>query len=171
MKKLFFVLATVTLLWSCGSSEKGELVGVTGRPYFEDIDLKGMVFINQGNYSMGSGTQNATYGTVPQPRTMQVSSFFMDETEVTNNEYRQFVNWVMDSIARKMLADNGIDGFLIEEDEYGEPLDPAILNKETKIQWNDPEVREALANLYYAEKDRFNHRNIGRQGVWRRRSR
>lgn len=158
MKKLFFALATVTLLWSCGSSERGELVGEQNRPYFEDIDLKGMVFINQGNYSMGSGTQNATYGNVPQPRTMQIESFFMDETEVTNNEYRQFVNWVVDSIARQMLGANGIDGFLIEEDEYGEPLDPAILNKETKIDWTNPEVREALADLYYPEKDRFNHR-------------
>lgn len=158
MKKLFFVLATVTLLWSCGTAEKGEVVGVQNRPYFEDIDLKGMVFINQGNFSMGSGTQNATYGVPVQPRTMQVSSFFMDETEITNNEYRQFVNWVIDSIARKMLGDNGIEGFLIDEDQYGEPLDPAILNKKTKIQWNDQETREALADLYYAEKDRFNHR-------------
>lgn len=158
MKKLLFVLATVTLLWSCGSSEKGELVGVADRPYFEDIDLKGMVFINQGNFSMGAGTQNTTYGKPVQPRTMQVASYFMDETEITNNEYRQFVNWVIDSIARRMLGENGIEGFLIEEDQYGEPIEPAILNKKTKIKWDDQEYREALNDLYYAEKDRFYRR-------------
>lgn len=158
MKKLFFLLAGVTLLWSCGSSEKGELVGVQDRPIFEDIDLKGMVFINQGNFSMGAGTQNATYGVPAQPRTMQVSSYFMDETEITNNEYRQFVNWVIDSVARRLLGEAGIDGFLIEEDEYGEPIDPAILNKKQKIEWDEQETREALEDLYLPEKDRFYRR-------------
>ena len=158
MKKLFLMLVGVVLLWSCGPSERGELVGVQDRPYFEDIDLKGMVFINQGNFNMGAGTQNATYGTPQQPRTMQVGSYFMDETEITNNEYRQFVNWVIDSIARRMLGDNGIDGFLIEEDEYGEPIDPALLNKKTRIEWDEQETREALEELYLPEKDRFYRR-------------
>jgi len=158
MKKFLLMLATVVALYSCGSSDKGELVGVQGRPYFEDIDLKGMVFINQGHFTMGAGTQNAEYGTSTLPRTMQVGSYFMDETEITNNEYRQFVNWVIDSIARRMLGEAGIDGFLIEEDEYGEPLDPAILNKKTKIRWDDQEYREALEELYIAEKDRFYRR-------------
>lgn len=155
MKKVFLMLATVLVLWSCGSSDKGELVGVQGRPYFEDIDLKGMVFIDQGNFHMGSGTQNATYGQPVQPRTMQVGSYFMDETEITNNEYRQFVNFVIDSIARRMLGEAGIDGYLIEEDEYGEPLDPPVLNKKEKILWDDQESREALEDLYLAERDRF----------------
>ena len=33
-------------------------------------------------------------------------SFYMDQTEITNNEYRQFVHWVRDSIARTLLAEN-----------------------------------------------------------------
>ena len=108
MKKLFFLLAaSVALFYGCSSnSANGELVGVLDRTKFEDIDLKGMVFVNQGNFSMGSGVQNNTYGVTSQPRTMQVASFFMDETEITNNEYRQFVAWVTDSIVRRMLAVN-----------------------------------------------------------------
>ena len=31
-------------------------------------------------------------------RTVTVRAFYMDETEITNSEYRQFVNWVRDSI-------------------------------------------------------------------------
>ena len=41
------------------------------------------------------------------PRTdcgQTVRSFYMDETEITNSEYRQFVNWVKDSITRTRLA-------------------------------------------------------------------
>ena len=158
MKKLFFLLAaTVVLCYGCSSrSENGELVGVLDRSQFEDIDLKGMVFVNQGNFSMGAGVQNNTYGVTLQPRTMQVSSFFMDETEITNNEYRQFVFWVTDSIVRRMLAEAGVEGeYQIEENEYGEPLDPPMLNKKTKIRWNDAETREALNDLYVAEKDRY----------------
>ena len=158
MKKLFFMLAATTVLFygcSTTASDNGELVGVQNRPYYEDIDLTGMVFINQGNFSMGSGVQNNTYGVTSQPRTMQVSSFFMDETEITNNEYRQFVAWVTDSIMRKMLAEAGLEGYQIEEDEYGEPLDPPILNKKTRIHMDEQETREALNDLYLAEKDRY----------------
>ncbi|MBQ7280395.1 MAG: SUMF1/EgtB/PvdO family nonheme iron enzyme [Bacteroidales bacterium] len=156
MKKLFLMLAVVTVLFcGCKSSDKGELVGVKNRPFFEDIDLKGMVFIEQGNFAMGAGTQNETYGVTSQPRTMQVSSFFMDETEITNNEYRQFVYWVIDSIARRTLANAGIEGFQIEEEEDGEPREVPLLNKKTKIRWNDAEQREALNDLYFAEKDRI----------------
>lgn len=159
MKKLLFLFATsMALLCSCGSSDNGELVGVQKRPYFEDIDLKGMVFINQGNFSMGAGTQNETYGTPEQPRTMQVESYFMDETEITNNEWRQFVYWVADSIARRMLGEAGMEGFLIEEDQYGEPIEPAILDKSTKIEWDEQETHEALEDLYLPEKDRFYRR-------------
>ena len=37
----------------------------------------------------------------------------MDETEITNNEYRQFENWVVDSIIRtklKMFKSRRVDG-------------------------------------------------------------
>ena len=138
MKKLFFILAvSATILYGCGSSNRGELVGINDRPYFEDIDLKGMVFVNQGNYTMGAGVQNVTYGdaTTTQPRKMQIASFFMDETEITNNEYRQFVDAVRDSVARRILGEAGVDNFLIEEDEYGEPLDPPMLNRKTRINF------------------------------------
>ena len=36
---------------------------------------------------------------------MSVAAFYMDQTEITNNEYRQFVMWVKDSIARRILGE------------------------------------------------------------------
>ena len=162
MKKLFFILAvSAALFYGCGSSNRGELVGINDRPYFEDIDLQGMVFINQGNYTMGAGVQNVTYGdaTTTQPRKMQIASFFMDETEITNNEYRQFVDAVRDSLARRILGEAGVDGYLIEEDEYGEPLDPPMLNRKTKINYKDADVRQALIDGGYYLVD-INHRRV-----------
>ena len=162
MKKLFFMLTVAAALTAgCGSSNKGELVGVADRPYFEDIDLKGMVFVSQGNFTMGAGTQNVTYGsaTTTQPRKMQIESFFMDETEITNNEYRQFVAAVSDSVMRRILGEAGIDGMLIEEDEYGEPLDPPVLNRKAKINLKDADVRQALIDGGYYIVD-LNHQRI-----------
>ena len=162
MKKLFFMLAaSAAILVGCSSTNNGELVGVTDRSYFEDIDLKGMVFINQGNYIMGSGAQNITYGqqTTTQPRKMQIGSFFMDETEITNNEYRQFVYAVRDSIARRILGNAGIDGFLIEENSYGETLDPPMLNYKTVINYADADVRQALIDAGFYLID-INHRRV-----------
>jgi gliding motility-associated lipoprotein GldK len=37
-------------------------------------------------------------------KTVTVRSFYMDETEITNSEYKQFVNWVKDSTIRMRLA-------------------------------------------------------------------
>lgn len=36
---------------------------------------------------------------------VSVDGFWMDETEVTNSKYKQFVMWVRDSIIRTRLAD------------------------------------------------------------------
>ena len=41
---------------------------------------------------------------------MAVSPFWMDETEVTNKQYREFVYWVRDSIIRERLADPAYGG-------------------------------------------------------------
>jgi gliding motility-associated lipoprotein GldK len=38
-------------------------------------------------------------------KTATVRAFYMDETEITNSEYRQFVEWVRDSILRLKLAE------------------------------------------------------------------
>ena len=155
MKRLFLLLGGAALLWSCGSSNKGELTGVSDRPVFEDMDLAGMIFIEQGNFIMGGGGQDNVYGVTTPERTVQVVSFFMDETEITNNEYRQFVYYVRDSIARRLLGEAGVEGYLIEEDQYGEPIEPALLDNRTKINWDEQESREALEPMYLAEKDRF----------------
>ncbi len=82
----------------------------------------------------------------------------MDETEITNNEYRQFVNWVRDSIARTLLGEVRPDVFLIEEnEETGEIYDPPFLNWEDEIEWNseDAEIRDILEELYLPEHERY----------------
>jgi formylglycine-generating enzyme required for sulfatase activity len=105
MKRLILLASLAILAVGCGSTDNGELIGVQGRQPFEDMQPYGMVEVQQGSYTMGSSDEDiySTYNL--QPKTIQLNSFWMDETEITNNEYRQFVYWVRDSIAYKLLGD------------------------------------------------------------------
>ena len=84
------------------------------RPY-------GMVAIPGGSFVMGQADADFTANTRKSSlKTVTVSSFFMDETEVTNSEYRLFVNYVRDSIARTLLAEAAGDD--TNEDGIGDML-------------------------------------------------
>ena len=58
-----------------------------------------MVFIPQGSFNMGPVIKMFLMLMLLN-KTVSVAAFYIDETEITNNEYRQFVTWVRDSIAR-----------------------------------------------------------------------
>lgn len=60
-------------------------------------------------------------------KTVTVRSLRMDNTEITNSEYRQFVNSVRDSLARKALGAENED-FIITEDREGNTLDEPLIN-------------------------------------------
>jgi gliding motility-associated lipoprotein GldK len=161
MKKILLkltVLLLPLLMISCGGSGNGELIGVQDRPVFYQPDPYGMVFIPMGSYTMGAADQDVPYALVHQPKTVSLQSYYMDETEITNNEYRQFVYWVRDSLARTLLGDLFPEDYLIEEDEYGNLIDPPRLNWDMEIIWDGEEEREALEELYYPEHERFYRR-------------
>ncbi|MDD2288203.1 MAG: SUMF1/EgtB/PvdO family nonheme iron enzyme, partial [Bacteroidales bacterium] len=104
MKRIILFASVVYLAIGCGTSDNGELVGVQDRPIFEDMQPYGMVEVPQGSFMMGSADEDIYNTQNRQPKTVQVASFWMDETEITNNEYRQFVYWVRDSIAYRLLG-------------------------------------------------------------------
>ena len=156
MKRIFFYLAALVLLGSCGSSGNGELVGVQDRKPFYQPTPFGMAYIPLGSYTMGVGEEDVAYALVHQPKTVTISAFYMDETEVTNNEYRQFVYWVRDSIARVFLGDILPEDYLVEEDRRtGELFDPPFLNWNTRIDWQGEEERDVLEEMFLPEHERF----------------
>ena len=156
MKRVFLYLAALIILGSCGNSGNGELVGVQNRkPYYQPTPY-GMAYIPLGSYTMGAGEEDVAYALTTQPRTVTIAAFYMDETEVTNNEYRQFVYWVRDSIARVLLGDMYPEDYLIEEDRRtGEFFDPPFLNWSTRIDWDGEEERDILMEMYLPEHERF----------------
>ena len=102
MKKIFVLIATVLLLIGCGN-KRGELVGVKQKKWFPEKPF-GMTKVDGGAYIMGKADDDMAQLQNAQAKTVTVRSFYMDETEITNSEYRQFVYWVRDSIALAMLA-------------------------------------------------------------------
>lgn len=159
MKRLLVLSLIVLTLVGCTSTNQGELVGVRKKSQqFYQPDPYGMVFVPMGTYTMGVGGQDVASGQLAQPKSISVSSFFMDETEITNNEYREFVYWVRDSIARTLLGEVLPDVYLISENpKTGEIYDPPYLNWDEEIEWNsdDQDVRETLEEMYLPEHERF----------------
>ncbi|HSH19068.1 MAG TPA: SUMF1/EgtB/PvdO family nonheme iron enzyme, partial [Draconibacterium sp.] len=112
----------------------------------------GMAYIRRGSFNMGPSDDEIKEFT--KTKTITVESFWMDDTEITNNEYRQFVFWVRDSIARKLLGETYTD-YAITEDKYGVPLENPIINWQEKIDWKDPDTRMAVEELYIPENERL----------------
>ncbi|RZJ73482.1 gliding motility lipoprotein GldK [Flavobacterium sp.] len=104
MKKFVAFTAFFALLASCGSNNgKGELVGVKGKKWHPEKPY-GMVLIPGGSFIMGKSDDDLANIQDAPTKTVTVRSFYMDETEITNSEYRQFVEWVKDSTIRVRLA-------------------------------------------------------------------
>ena len=103
MKKLVLCSVLSLIMFSCGSGDRGELVGVTGKKWHPEKP-HGMSLIPGGAFLMGKSSDDLANIQDAPPKTVTVRSFYMDETEITNREYRQFVQWVKDSIIRTRLA-------------------------------------------------------------------
>ena len=158
MKRLALFACVLLGLAACKNSGDGQLVGVEMKNRFITFSPYGMVYIPSGSFTLGVGENTPMLTFAPQPRTVSVTSFWMDETEITNNEYRQFVYWVRDSIAHTLLGEVNIE----EVEKYGhylkykkgenagEIIEPKLINWKEDIPWNstNEDVKAALRPLY-----------------------
>ncbi|HKJ42525.1 MAG TPA: SUMF1/EgtB/PvdO family nonheme iron enzyme [Sunxiuqinia sp.] len=122
------------------------------KPYFEPAPF-GMSYIKRGSYVMG-GEDDELTAVKTSTKRVSVESFWMDDTEITNNEYRQFVYWVRDSIARTLLAET-FPEFMVTEDARGNYLDTPHLNWQDPIEWKNLDFQAAMDELYIPEEDRM----------------
>ena len=104
MKKLVMIAAALAALISCTPSNgNGQVVGAKGKSWHPEKPY-GMTLIPGGAFIMGKSDDDKAGLLNAPPKTVTVRSFYMDETEITNSEYREFTNWVKDSITRWKLA-------------------------------------------------------------------
>ncbi|MCC9041775.1 gliding motility lipoprotein GldK [Myroides sp. M-43] len=104
MKKIITLGAVLALMTSCGTGDKGELMhGVEGKKWMSDKP-QGMSLIPGGTFTMGQANEDFLGAQDAPTKTVTIGSFYMDETEISNNQYRKFVEWVKDSVVRTKLA-------------------------------------------------------------------
>lgn len=158
MKKRFLGSILIVLflsLTACGSFDNGELIGVQTSSWSEPNPY-GMILVKQGSFEMGQSTPDSIWGTEIPSKSVSVASFWMDETEITNSQYKQFIKWVCDSITRERLADpayGGNDEYKITENALGDPVKP-YLNWRLPIPDRRRATEEELSALnYFREAD------------------
>mgnify|MGYP006086510729 FL=1 len=83
------------------------------------------------------------------------SNLWVDATEITNNEYRQFTESVRDSIARNLLFKNGFAEYGKSTNNSDSTSKSFFINWDTPIKWSDSIQSEILDELYFSEEERF----------------
>lgn len=141
MKQVSLKISAVALLAlaaSCGSpGSGGQLVGEpTVMNYKAPVPL-GMVYVPSGVLKLGASDEDVRGKRDAMIRTVQMTGFYMDATEISNAEYRQFTNWVRDSIAHTQLGD------FIDNPDGSQRVD-----FRKRINWRDQDLQDQLSNMF-----------------------
>jgi gliding motility-associated lipoprotein GldK len=153
MKNIRWYLSAIILssLISCGGGgDRGELTGAQGRrPWFHPQPY-GTIYVPSGSIHIGENEQDVPMAQIGPNKQVTIVSFYMDETEITNNEYRQFVEDVIDSIVREKLGE-----------KYWTPLDPDggsdehAINRRVKISPEDIKNSDEYKDLFYNQAETY----------------
>jgi len=168
MKKLLILASFAAVVAGC-NKRTGELIGVVGREKWYQPDPFGTLFIPMGSYHMGPEDEEAPMAHTTRTKMVSVQAFYIDDSEISNNEYRQFVYWVRDSIARKLLILGGQEDYGIPQEEFlqmwpvytgDNNLQDPYVNWEKNIDWesSDEDYRGIIQPMYLPEGERFYNR-------------
>ncbi|WP_285059373.1 SUMF1/EgtB/PvdO family nonheme iron enzyme [Pedobacter ginsengisoli] len=131
---LFGFFIVTILISSCGKGGQGELVGVYNRKFRNNRIPLGMVYIPPGRTLIGIADEDINNSQSSPSRMTSFSAFFMDQTEISNAEYRQFVNWVRDSIAVTTLGPAGAPAFFKAQPQGAAGV-PGAATGQRNIDW------------------------------------
>jgi len=93
-----------------------------------------MVFIEGGSFTMGLVKDDVMHDWNNTPRRMQVKSFFIGETEVTNYEYREYLTWLKVVFPPTEEQYKYIyEGSLPDTEVFNNKLSPNNFNNETYL--------------------------------------
>ena len=148
VSKLNIVISIATIaLMSCGK----EVSQTTGWEYnlsdnggfekfqgeYEQETGPGLVLIEGGTFTMGRVEQDILYDWNNIPRRVSVSSFYMDETEVRNLDYREYLYW--------------ISRVFVEYPEVYKKALPDTLVWRRKLAYNEPYVEYYFRHPAYQD--------------------
>ncbi len=128
-----------------GLPDDGQLHGVAPASRYNLSKPPGMVYIPPGTFHMGPSDEDVNYAYTARNKQVSIQGFWMDATEITNNEYRQFVTWVRDSIAATLM-------------QYGKEVDGKFTidwKKAQTIKWGDKATTEKIDQLILTPENRI----------------
>jgi len=136
-----FLLTVFFLFYSCGGgdiTQTGDKSATTGWEYndadwggfevvqsYDQVTGPGLVFVEGGTFTMGRTEQDVNYDWNNVPRRVTLTSFYMDETEVRNVDYRAYLYWTsriyseMPEVYRGALPDTLV---WLDPLAYNEPM-------------------------------------------------
>lgn len=157
LKNFAYLLSLATVLASCGSRDTGQMTGVLNRPTWKPINPYGMVYVPSGTLHIGPSDQDVNQALVQRMKSISIQGFFMDDTEITNNEYRQFVYWVRDSMAHTLLAQfrEGAEG--AEQIDWDQEIDWVGSSEELSGMYYRPNERYAARKEWDTRKFVYNY--------------
>lgn len=146
------VFLSLLILASCslnkkGSSGRSSTTGwIYNDPEFGGFEVKedykrttgpGLVFIQGGSFTMGKTEQDVMYEWNNTPRRVTVASFYMDETEVRNVDWLEYLYWL-----QRVYPDN--------PEKYSEAL-PDTLVWRSELAYNEPFLENYLRHPAYSQ--------------------
>jgi gliding motility-associated lipoprotein GldK len=127
-----------------GLPNDGQLHGVAPGGKYTQTKPPGMVYIPPGTFHMGPSDEDVNYTYTARNKQISINGFWMDATEITNNQYRQFVNWVRDSIAATLM-------------QHGKEVDGRFSidwKKAQTIKWGDKSTIEKVDQMILSPENR-----------------
>jgi gliding motility-associated lipoprotein GldK len=150
---LISMLIAAVIMAGCGKFGKskglpddGQLHGVAPAGRYILPKPPGMVYIPPGTFHMGPSDEDINYTFTARNKQVSISGFWMDATEITNNEYRQFTYYVRDSIAAKLM------GYVKQGADGNEYIDKA---KMKTIKWDDKATLEKIDAIIVTPDNRI----------------
>lgn len=97
--------------WEYNNQKNG---GFQKVPYIDQETGPGLVLIEGGTFTMGRNEQDVTYEHNNVPRRVTVSSFYIDQTEVTNFNWLEYLYWIKRTyVSFPMLYRNALPDTLV----------------------------------------------------------
>ena len=160
---------SATTGWEYNNEKNG---GFEKVPYLEQETGPGLILIEGGTFTMGRTEQEITMDWDNIPRRVTVSSFYMDESEVSNLHYREYLYWLdrvfgtdYPEVYKKALPDTLVWRSKLG---YNEPYVELYLRHPAYNDYPVVGVNWLQANDYAAWRtDRVNEQILIREGILR----
>ena len=176
---ILIVIIGVTALFSSCSYERSSTTGwefnnsanggFEKKPYEEQETGPGLILIEGGTFTMGRTEQDVMYENHNTPRSVTVSSFYLDETEITNHQWCEYLYWTGRTFTDyPMIYKKALPDTLVwrEKLAYNEPYVEYYLRHPSYRDYPVVGVNWLQANNFCAWRtDRVNEYILIREGI------